>query len=155
MIGLEGQFGLVWSFVFMAIVSYIPCPNPGICKRGAYLDDMVIAVREITSQPGLLFWGFSAAFAVLCLNLFGLMVIKHVSAVYKAFWGSMSTIVVWAVNVLAGNEDFILVPALVQITGFLFLILGNFTSNELIEIKIWGLNKNLRKYRLADQGKVK
>lgn len=83
------------------------------------------------------------------------MVIKHVSAVYKAFWGSMSTIVVWVVNVLAGNEDFILVPALVQITGFLFLILGNFTSNELIEIKFFGLNKNLRKYRLADQKEKK
>jgi len=49
MIGLEGQFGLVWSFVFMVVVSFIPCPNSGICHRGAYLDDMVIAIREITS----------------------------------------------------------------------------------------------------------
>lgn len=149
MIGLEGQFGLIWSFLFCVIASYIHCPNTGICHKEGYLDDFVMSIEEIWTQPGLLFWCASAAVAVLMLNLFGLMVVKHMSAVYKAFWGSMSTIIIWIVNVLAGNEDFVLVPALVQIGGFLFLILGNFTYNEIIEWKCCSLNKNLRKYRLA------
>ena len=52
-------------------------------------------------------------------------------------------------NVLAGNETFDLIPATVQIVGFLFLILGNFTFNEIVEWKFAGLNTNLRKYRLV------
>ena len=32
--------------------------------------------------------------------------------------------------------------------GFVFLLLGNFTYNELIEWKIWGLNKDMSKYKV-------
>lgn len=45
-----------------------------------------------------------------------------------------------------GLEGFVLVPFLVQTAGFVFLLAGNFVYNELIEIPIMGLNKNLRKY---------
>lgn len=31
MIGLEGQFGLIWSFVVCVIASFIKCPDAGIC----------------------------------------------------------------------------------------------------------------------------
>lgn len=36
MIGLEGQFGLIWSFLFCIIASFILCPNEGICLKEGY-----------------------------------------------------------------------------------------------------------------------
>jgi hypothetical protein len=147
MIGLEGVFGLIYSFLFILAASWFECHNSGICTRGGYLDDIVNAVQEIFMNSGLLFWCMSAIFATLFLNYFGLINIKNTSAVYKAFWESMSTIIIWVVNVLAGNKDLILLPAMIQILGFMFLILGNLTYNEIIEWSFWGLNKNLSKYR--------
>lgn len=34
----------------------------------------------------------------------------------------------------------------IQLFGFAFLLLGNFTYNEVIEWKCCGINKNMRKY---------
>lgn len=34
----------------------------------------------------------------------------------------------------------------VQLFGFVFLLLGNFTYNEVVEWKCFGMNKNMRKY---------
>ena len=31
MIGLEGQFGLIWSFLMVLGCGYVVCPNPGMC----------------------------------------------------------------------------------------------------------------------------
>jgi hypothetical protein len=44
MIGLEGYFGIIWSFLFIVGASYFACPNPGICHKGGYLDDMITAL---------------------------------------------------------------------------------------------------------------
>ena len=50
---------------------------------------------------------------------------------------------------LIGTEVFILKPGLIQLGGFAILLLGTFTYNELVEWKIWGLNKGLSKYKLG------
>lgn len=49
-----------------------------------------------------------------------------------------------------GLEDFILVPFLIQSLGFVFLLLGNFVYNEVLELKFLGLNKHLMKYQQAE-----
>lgn len=36
--------------------------------------------------------------------------------------------------------------------GFVFLILGNFTYNEILEIKMFGLNKMMSKYQNMKDG---
>ena len=62
---------------------------------GGYFDDILLAVEEITASGGLAFFCFTAIIAVLTLNLCGLILVKRVSAVFKVFWGSMSTLVIW------------------------------------------------------------
>lgn len=38
MIGLEGQFGLIWSFVACIGFSFIPCLHPGLCNVILFLN---------------------------------------------------------------------------------------------------------------------
>ena len=95
----------------------------------------------------MLFWCCSAAVAVLLLNLCGLILVKHVSAVFRSFWGTTSIISIWATSILLGLEKFDAVKSSIQAGGFVFLVLGNFTYNEVIEWKLFGINKDMSKYR--------
>ena len=147
MIGLEGLYGLIWSFTMCMIFSFFPCIHPGLCQMGGRFEDVVAAAQEIVTQPGLAFWCFSAAVAVLLLNLCGLILVKHVSAVFKSFWGTMGIISIWATSILLGLEEFNLKKSSIQGVGFVFLVLGNFTYNEVIEWKCMGINKDMSKYR--------
>ena len=58
-------------------------------------------------------------------------------------------ITVWIVTVSLGMETIQLQSCIFQVIGFIFLILGNLTYNEVIEWKFWGLNKNLSKYDVS------
>jgi len=44
-----------------------------------------------------------------------------------------------------GLESFAIVASSIQLGGFFFLIFGNITYNEIIEIKLFGLDKKLEK----------
>jgi hypothetical protein len=147
MIGLEGLYGIIWSFVMCCIFSFLPCIHPDLCNIEGRFEDVVEAAREIVTQPGLLFWCCSAAVAVLLLNLCGLILVKHVSAVFRSFWGTTSIISIWATSILLGLEKFDPVKSSIQAGGFVFLVLGNFTYNEVIEWKLFGINKDMSKYR--------
>lgn len=95
MIGLEGMFGLIWSFLLIMICSYIACPNKNMCDLDGPLEDPVSAVFEVFAKPGLLFFAGTAILSVLILNLVGLYLVKMVSAVYKAFFATFSIIMIW------------------------------------------------------------
>lgn len=47
-----------------------------------------------------------------------------------------------------GLETFVFKVFIIQFFGFVCLLMGNFIYNEIIEIKFFGLNKNLRKYKV-------
>lgn len=147
MIGLEGLYGIIWSFTMCMLFSFLPCIHPGLCNMGGRFEDIVAAVQEIVTQPGLAFWCISSAIAVLLLNLCGLILVKHVSAVFKSFWSTMGIISIWATSILLGLETFDLKKSSVQGVGFVFLVLGNFTYNEVMEWKCLGINKDMAKYR--------
>ena len=147
MIGLEGLYGMIWSFTMCMIFSFFPCIHPDLCHIEGQFEDIIAAAQEIISQPGLAFWCFSAAIAVLLLNLCGLILVKHVSAVFKSFWGTMGIISIWATSILLGLEEFNLQKSSIQAGGFVFLVLGNFTYNEVIEWKCFNINKDMSKYR--------
>jgi hypothetical protein len=149
MIGLEGMFGLLWSFLLIMIASYITCPNENMCDLDSTMEDPIQAVYHIFHQRDLAFFCFTSVVAVLVLNLVALQLVKLVSAVYKAFWATLGIIVVWAVSILVGYEEFILARAAVQLFGFFFLILGNFTYNEIIVFPFMGFERDTRKYQIG------
>ena len=74
------------------------------------------------------------------------MLTKHVSCVFRAFWDATRTVTVWAISVLLGLESLSWQGSPIQLAGFVFLVVGNLTYNEVIEWKFWGINKYMSKY---------
>ena len=44
--GLEGMFGLVFSFVCMMVFSYIPCPSSSICTVNLFIQKKIACFRS-------------------------------------------------------------------------------------------------------------
>lgn len=49
MIGLEGLYGMIWSFVMCCIFSFLPCIHPDLCNIEGRFEDVVEAAREIVT----------------------------------------------------------------------------------------------------------
>lgn len=143
MVGLEGLFGIIWMFGVLVVLSYIPCPNSQLCEIGGYTEDVATGLRALLDQPMLVFWCCVTIFAIFFVNLNAMILIQRVSAVFRIFWSNTTTIFVWIICLLVGYEEFKVLPFFIQLVGFSFLILGNFTYNEVIRWKIFGLDRDL------------
>ena len=82
-------------------------------------------------------------------NLSSLNLTKRMSCIYSAFWSATRTLVVWVVSVIVGLETWNWKSSPIEVAGFVFLLLGNLTYNEIIEWKLLGLNKKLQKYQVV------
>ena len=142
-VGLEGLFGIIWMFCVLVVLSYIPCPNSQLCEIGGYTEDVATGLRALLDQPMLVFWCCVTIFAVFFVNLNAMILIQRVSATFRIFWSNTTTIFVWLICLLVGYEEFKVLPFFVQLTGFSFLVLGNFTYNEVIRWKVFGLDRDL------------
>jgi hypothetical protein len=98
MVGLEGMFGLLWSFFFIVIASLINCPNEQVCELAGTVADPVEAVYQILHHQKLLFFCATSIVAVIALNLVALQLAGLVSAVYKAIWMTVGVSIVWVTS---------------------------------------------------------
>lgn len=115
------------------------------------MEDPVIGFRQMLTDKNILFWSCVIIFSILWFNLNGLVLTKHVSCIFRAFWDATRTVSVWMVSLIIGLETFELNSFLIQFAGFTLLVLGNFTYNEIIEWKIFGINSHMSKY-LDEEG---
>ena len=58
----------------------------------------------------------------------------------------MSSVTIWIVCIFIGIETFSIRSLVLQMVGFLFLLIENFTYNEMIEWILFGSNKKMSKY---------
>ena len=143
LVGLEGLFGIIWMFGVLIVLSFIPCPNSQLCDMRGYTEDVATGLKQLLDTPGLMLWCAATIFAIVFVNLNGMLLIQKVSAVFRIFWSNTTTVFVWIICLLVGYENFVLVPFMLQLLGFSFLIIGNFTYNEVIRWKMFGLDKDL------------
>lgn len=143
MVGLEGLFGIIWMFGVLVLLSFIPCPNEQLCDMGGYTEDVATGLKQLLAQPALVAWCCATIFAIFFVNLNAMILIQKVSATFRIFWSNTTTVFVWIICLLVGYEKFIPLPFFIQLLGFAFLILGNFTYNEVIRWKIFGLDRDL------------
>lgn len=145
-IGLEGFFGLIWIFNWLMLFSFIPCPDAGLCQIGGPLDDPVSGTIDMIASNGMIFWTVLTILGMGIFNWTNVSLVKRVSCMFSGFMGTMPTVSVWFASLAVGYETFDPKISGIQLGGFLFLVLGNFTYNEIIEIKLCGLNKKMSKY---------
>lgn len=152
MVGMEGFLGIIWTFCWMIGLSYFSCPDVMMCDMGGYMEDPIMGLKEIFANKGLFLWCSVTVVSVMFFNMSSLNLTKRVSCIYGAFWSATRTACVWVVSLLIGFETWNWVTSPIQFVGFVFLVIGNLTYNEIIEWKVCGLNKKLSKYNLEGDG---
>ena len=71
---------------------------------------------------------------------------KTVSCVFSSFMNATRCITVWIVSVCIGMESVQWESGCLQVIGFILLVIGNLTYNEVIEWPGSWLKRGLRKY---------
>lgn len=110
------------------------------------MEDPATGFKQMLTDPNIRLWSGIIICSILFFNLNGLILTKHVSCVFRAFWDATRTVSVWIVSLLAGLEAFELKSFLIQLAGFTLLVLGNLTYNEIVEWKCLGINSHMSKY---------
>lgn len=76
-------------------------------------------------------------------NWSSLATTKYASALARLTIESMRTVLVWAISIFIGWEEF----RYLQLIGFLISILGVAIYNEILILKCWGLAESVYAYR--------
>eukprot|EP01016_Furgasonia_blochmanni_P044800 TRINITY_DN6252_c0_g2_i1.p1 TRINITY_DN6252_c0_g2~~TRINITY_DN6252_c0_g2_i1.p1 ORF type:complete len:392 (-),score=124.60 TRINITY_DN6252_c0_g2_i1:263-1438(-) len=149
MVGVEGFFGMGVTTFFIIIASIIPCSGNDACVGKNY-ENFQMAVDTIFTEPKLFLAVLAGMFSISFFNFFGLSVTKYVSSVARAVLDATRTMLVWIYYMVTDHEHNKF--RWLQLVGFIILLFGNFTYNEIIEIP--GLNKytkrNLERETLRD-----
>ena len=111
-----------------------------------------MAIKQIINNPGLLATCLLITFSVMFFNMSSMNLTKRVSCIYSAFWSATRTACVWIVSLLVGLETWNWTTSPIQFVGFVFLVTGNLTYNEMIEWKVMGMNKKMAKYLKEGDG---
>jgi len=132
-VGLEGLWGGLVCSVVLVIVYWIPAPV------GEDTIDSFIMIGNNGALAGTI---VAYATAILCYNLFGMYVTKVSSAVIRTILEALRTACIWVTDlfihyVITDNPNFGEVWtewSYLQLCGFLFLMIGMFTYNGIIQI---------------------
>ena len=140
MVGLEGLFGIIWMIGSISILSYIRCPDDQLCDRKSYTEDVTAALTQIFNSSGLTFWCLMTVISMAAYNFTAMRATQLVSAIFRIFWSTMVTVLVWIVCLLVGYERFNALPFTIQFIGFSLLVLGNVTYNGFIKLACFDLD---------------
>lgn len=132
LVGLEGMFGIIWISSIISVLAYFRCPDYQLCDMHGYVEDLTAAVQQLLSSPGLLFWALMTVISMTAYNALALHVTQVVSSMFRIFWSTMVTVIVWITCLLVGYESLDFWPFTIQFTGFSLLILGNLIYNGMI-----------------------
>jgi len=122
-VGLEGIFGFV-------ILSLILVPMYYIRPGGHSIENTPDALHQMGDNVIIPLAMVGNACSIACFNFCGISVTQQLSASHRMVLDSVRTLVVWAVSLGIGWEEF----HLMQLLGFLVLSLGAITYNKIIQI---------------------
>jgi len=155
LVGFEGAWGVLIYSCLMVIFYFSECPftdpniRDNICvlqdkEKGIYvIEDITLAFRQLGDNGVLLFMAILYTLSISLFNFVGINITKYVSAAARAVVDSVRTVFVWLF--------FLTMPFVpestkeywswLQFTGFIVLIVGSITYNEIIEWPCLGFNQ--------------
>ncbi|KAK7481163.1 hypothetical protein BaRGS_00027596 [Batillaria attramentaria] len=136
-VGMEGTFGfLLMTFVVLPAMYFIP--GSGI--NGRY-ENSIDALYQIGNSPKLLAFCLLYLVSIAFYNYFGLAVTKSLTAVHRTLIDACRTILVWGVDLFIFyvfsrefGEEFDKTYGLLQVDGFLFLVIGTMLYNQIMNV---------------------
>ncbi|XP_063078632.1 solute carrier family 35 member F6 [Engraulis encrasicolus] len=125
-VGTEGLFGFfILSFLLIPMY-FIPVGSFGQNPRQV-MEDALDAFCQIGAQPLILLALLGNTFSIAFFNFAGMSVTKEISATTRMVLDSLRTVVIWAVSLALGWEQF----HGLQVLGFIVLLLGTSLYNGL------------------------
>ena len=163
-IGFQGIFGSIFSFIMILILSNISCGMgksdflKEICSLDDnglyYVENLSFAFKQLKNSSLLIFLTLFYFIGDLFCNLTGIKIGQILSAMSRSILEPVKSIVVWCYFVLPFNSPELRENvSIVQLIGFVVLVLGNLIYHHVIDIidivnhyvlnkKMLNLNKN-------------
>jgi drug/metabolite transporter (DMT)-like permease len=139
-VGLEGLWGLIIYSILLPIFQYIPCGIAELCPYGV-VEDTKLAFMEYGANPTLILLSFGVCCSIACFNAFGVSVTKNASAAQRSTIDTSRTVLIWvfflAVPIYGVTTEHFYV---LQLFGFIFLVIGTLVYNEIIIVPVLGFN---------------
>ncbi|XP_078001326.1 solute carrier family 35 member F6-like [Glandiceps talaboti] len=138
-VGMEGTFGVFFmSLIILPALYFIPDDT---APSGRY-EDSLDALVQIKNSPKLLSFVLLYLISIAFYNYFGLAVTKSLTAVHRTLIDACRTMLVWLVSLFIYytidkdfGEAFNKTWGLLQIDGFMFLVIGTGLYNELFDLE--------------------
>ena len=153
MVGMESMMGAIMCTFLLMITSNITCTHPEFCNAeiGQPIDSPPTSLYDLGVNYAWVYF-FLTAISIMIFNFVGLIITKYAGSVFRVILDTLRTITIWIISVIIGFEK--LKPfnkIIIELVGFAFLIVGNLIYNEIIVIKICGLDKFIKKNREANE----
>ena len=138
-VGYEGASGVFYFLILLPIFQFVKVPV--YISRYGVLENTVEALSQIASNKFLLVMVLTYPIVVALLNIAAQGVTKYSSALHRTILAQCRTILVWIVAMIIGWEKFYIL----QLVGFLIVILGTLIYNEILVLPCCGFNLYTKK----------
>lgn len=125
-VGTEGFFGFFILSLLLIPMFYIPVGGFSNNPRHV-LEDALDAFCQIGNQPLIILALLGNTVSIAFFNFAGISVTKEISATTRMVLDSLRTVVIWAVSLVLGWEQFLGL----QVLGFIILLVGAALYNGL------------------------
>ena len=137
-VGWEGITGcFLWS-ILLIIFQYITCHNE-VCNNGQ-IENTRVAFNSLKKSVPLMLYLSGNIIFVTGMNGLGMIITKYASAATRVILQQTKTVLVWAFFLIykgSGHENF----KVLQLIGFIILVIGVILYNEIVVLPFLGLNK--------------
>lgn len=105
MVGWEGVYGTVISFILVVILSFIPCPYPGnkcvyTASGSAYMEVPSVYLSQVFSSFPLLLLVVSGIFSNAFYNYYGVTITQTMDSLTRSLLNVCRTALIWLVGIL-------------------------------------------------------
>jgi drug/metabolite transporter (DMT)-like permease len=154
LVGFEGFFGIIYSSILIFIFYFINCNNfsqnfkENFCSfdgENWRVENIFFAFKQLKNNVSLLLITILYVFSIAIYNISGISVSKFTTSTTRAVVDVIRTIIIWMFFMLPFNKEEIREKFnVLQLFGFILLIIGNIIYNEIFNVNevVLGKNKN-------------
>lgn len=144
-VGLEGISGLGLFVVLLPVLNVIPCDDQNICSQG-FIENTYGAFSQIFNSFFLFLIVLLSMIVVIIFSFSGVSMTKLAGAVARTTIDICRMVFVWFVSIMLGWETF----SWLQLCGFIILVYGILTYNEVVTISFISNSKQELKTSLIN-----
>jgi len=146
-VGTEGCWGLILYAIALPILSTMTCTlSGGVCvvyEGKSTFESPALYFHQIANSAGLAVLVIAGIFTIAVFNVAGVNVTKHISSLARSIIDVTRTVLVWLIALIVtfstSNPHFQwentrVSAIMLELLGFLVLVVGNLIYNEIIVV---------------------